>query len=337
MADTEFATGDALTQKLWSVSTLREAVKDVFFSKFMGKGGYDSARKSVNTDAIITVKEELTKSKGDQITVPLRMRLTNDAVDTESADLEGNEEEMIFHDFSVAVEEKGSAVKAKNKMALQRPAFDLRSEFKDGLRDWLTEYIDIQTIIALSASPTSGETVFGGDATETGDVDASDVMSTTVISKAKRKARLHSPKMRSVMVNGKSYFVLLLHDFQFKAIQAETAWQQAQREAGVRGMDNPIFSGAEGVWDGVILHKYERVRQFSNWGSGSNVTGASALLLAAQAGCHVWAQYPKWYEKLFDYNRIPGVATDLIWKAAKTKFNSKDYGVVTVQTAYTAD
>lgn len=336
--ETAFATGDALTKKLWSEKTIREAIKDIFFAKFMGKGGYMGQReKGPDSQAIVMVKEELTKTNGDAITIPLRMRLTNDAVDTENANLEGNEEEMVFHDFTVTIQEKGNAVKAKNKMALKRPAFDLRSEFKDGLKDWLTEYIDIQSIIALSTSPTSSENIFGGDATSTATIESADVMSTTLISKAKRTARLNTPKVPPIMVKGKPTYVLLEHDYQHKAVKAESAWQQAQREGNVRGDDNPLFSGAAGYWDGVVLHEYERVRTYSNWGSGADLNGARALLLGAQALVHAWGQRPAWYEKLFDYERIPGVATDLIWRAAKSVFNSKDFGVITVDTAYAAD
>lgn len=337
MAETQFATGNALTRKVWSAKVWRESVKDIFFNKFMGRKGYQGQMKAPDLDAIITVKQDLTKEKGDKITIPLRMRLTAEATNTESASLEGNEESMTFYDYSITLVERGHAVKAKNKMALQRPAFDLRVEFKDGLRDWLTEYLDRTTMDALSTSPTSGETVWPNDATSTGTIETADVMSTTLIATAKRTARLATPKVRPVMVGGKEYYVLLLHDFQFKAIQAESTWTQAQREAGVRGLDNPIFSGAEGVWDGVILHKYERVNTFGNWGSGSNLDGAYALLLGAQAGVQAYAQYPQWYEKMFDYGRIPGVATDLIWEAGKTVFNSKDYAVITVPTYYVSD
>lgn len=336
--ETQFATGDALTKKLWSEKVIREAIKDIFFAKFMGKGGYMGQRENgPDANAIVMVKEELTKTNGDAITIPLRMRLTNDAVDTENANLEGNEEEMVFHDFTVTIQEKGNAVKAKNKMAIKRPAFDLRTEFKDGLKDWLTEYIDIQSIIALSTSPTSSQNIFGGDATATTDIDSSDVMSTTLVSKAKRKARLQTPKVPAIMIKGKPTYVLLEHDYQHKAIKAEDAWKYAQREANIRGEENPMFSGAAGLWDGVVLHEYERVRTYATWGSGGNVDGARALLLGAQALVHAWGQRPAWYEKMFDYNRVPGVATDLIWKASKTVFNSADFATITIDTAYAAD
>lgn len=338
-AETAFATGDALTQKTWSETVIREALKDIFFAKFMGKGGYMAQRQGGMPDpnAVIMVKEDLIKGKGDSITIALRMRLVNDAIDTENADIEGNEEEMVFHDFTVTVEEKANAVKAKNKMALQRPAFDLRSQFKDGLKDWLAEYVDIQSVLALSDTPTSQRVMYGGDATSDATIDSSDVMSTSLVSKLKRKARLSTPKIMPIMVEGKPWYVLLLHDYQMKSIRAESTWQQAQREANVRGNDNPIFSGAAGYWDNVCLHEYERIRTYSNFGADSAQPGARALLCGAQALVHAWAQRPAWYEKLFDYNRIPGVATDLIWKAKKTAFNSQDFGVIAADTFIAQD
>lgn len=338
MSEVQFATGDALTKKVWSEKVIRESIKDIFFAKFMGRGGYMGQREDgVDPMAMISVKEELTKTGGDQITIGLRMRLTNDAIDTENAEIEGNEEEMIFQDFSVSINEKANAVRAKNKMALKRPAFDLRTEFKDGLKDWLAEYIDIQSVIALSAAPTANRVLFGGDATTDATIDASDVMSTTLISKCKRKARLATPKIMSIMVKGKPFYVMFLHDYQMKAVRAESTWTQAQREANVRGDDNPIFSGAAGVWDNVVLHEYERIRQYSTWGSGANVDGARALLCGAQALVHAWGQRPAWYEKMFDYGRIPGVATDLIWGCKKTAFGGEDFGVVAADTAIALD
>lgn len=332
--ETAFATGDNLTKKLWSEKVIREAVKDIFFAKFMGRGGYLGQRQNnvVDPNAIILVKEELAKSQGDNITIPLRMRLTNDAIDTENAAIEGNEEEMVFYDFSVSINEKANAVKAKNKMAIKRPAFDLRVEFKDGLKDWLAEYIDIQTVIALSTSPTSNRVIYGGDATTDATIESADTFATTVLSKAKRKARLATPKVPAVNVKGKPTYVALIHDYQAKALKAESTWTQAQREANVRGDDNPLFSGMLGQWDGVVVHEYERIRQYNTWGSGSNLNGARGLLLGAQAVVHAWGQRPAWYEKLFDYNRIPGVATDLIWGCTKTAFNSEDFGVIAMDT-----
>lgn len=319
--ETRFATGDALTAKLFSVKLFRESIKDIFFSKFTGVG----------FNNIIEKKNELESKKGDTVTFGLKARLTGAGVDTDVDDIEGSEEEITFYNFPVTLIERANAVKAKSKLDLKRPAFDLRTEFKDSLKDWLAEYIDIATITALSTSPTADRNIFGGDATDTASIEASDVLSTSLISKAKRKARLASPKIRGIMINGQERYVLLAHDYQTKALKVESAWQQAQREAGIRGQKNPIFDGALGMWDGVVIHEYERIKTYNDWGTG-DIKGARALLLGRQAGVHAYGQLPAWYEKLFQYNRIPGVCVDVVWKAAKTIFDSEDFAVIAIDT-----
>ncbi len=332
MADTTFATGDNLTQKIWAAQVMVEAKKTEFFHKFTGK----------DDNAIIMEKSELTKKKGDRITIPLRMQLTSEGVPG-SGNLEGNEEEMIFHDYSITVDEEKSGVRAKSKMDLQRPAFDLRAQFKTGLVDWWSQREDELTLRRLSASPTTNRRCFGGStATSDATLAIADTFSTSVISKAKRKAELATPKVRPAMVNGKKYYPMLVHQYQLKALKAESAWQQAVREADVRGRENPMFSGADFYWDGVFLFEYERIHthlagESFEAGDACAVNTARALLLGAQAGICAYAQYPAWYEKLFDYNRIPGVATDALVGYGKTVFNGEDFGTITVDTAYVAD
>lgn len=325
-AETAFATGDALTQTLWSAKLFREAMGEFFFKKFSGK----------SDTSIIQTKTDLTKKKGDQITFGLRMKLGGRGV-TGSTKIEGNEEALTFYDFSVTVDSLGNAVKAQDKMSLQRPAFDLRGEFKDALKDWLSEIVDIETIEALSASPSTNRVYYGGSATSDATLAVTDTLTSTLISKLKRQAKLATPRLRPVMVDGKENYVLITHPYNLKALRAETAWLNAYRDAGVRGNKNPIFAGGDSYWDGVMVHEYERILTYSTWGSGGDVTGTRSLLLGSQAGVHAYAQYPAWYEKLFDYYRIPGVATDIIYEVAKTVFNSEDFGVIAADTGYQID
>ena len=327
MAMTTFGTNDALTAKVWATKVFRAALKDLWFSKWIAEG----------SDSIIQMNTDLTKKAGDRITTQLRMQLTGAGIDLEATDPEGEEEEITFHDFSVTLEERGNAVRAKSKLDFKRPAFDLRNEFRLALQDWLAGYLENKTVTALSTSPTTNRNIFGGDATSTATIDSSDTMATTVISKAKRKARLATPKVRPVRVEGKNHYIMLMHDYQSKALKAETAWQQANREGGTRGPANALFSGNLGMWDNVVLFEYERIQTYSTWGSDSLQTGARALLLGAQAAVHAYGQMPEWYEKLFKYNRIPGVLVDVIHKVSKTAFNSEDFGVIAVDTYYAAD
>ena len=151
MANTTFATGDALTRKIWSAKLFKEMVRDIYLSKFMGEGA----------DNIVQVKTDLIKQKGDKITVGLRMRLTGagQSSSTTGITLEGNEEALDFYDYSVSLVEHGHAVKTGSKLDLQRPAFDLRTELKDSLKEWVSEKLEKLLISAAVTAPTDRKSV----------------------------------------------------------------------------------------------------------------------------------------------------------------------------------
>lgn len=316
MADTAFATGDALTKKVWSAKVMKEALRSLYLSKFMGE----------KDNSIIQTKTDLKKEKGDRITISLRMQMTNagQSSSTTGITLEGNEEALVFYDYSVSLSEYGHGVKAQSKLSLQRPPFDLREEMKDGLSDWLSNKMESLLITTLLAAPTSGHKIV-----KTGSGGSN--LTTALISQAKRKAQLATPKVQPVKIEGKEYYIMLVHPYGTKALKADTSWINAQLYAAHRGSDNPLFTGALGVWDGVIIHEYDRSNLIL---SGTIIRN---LLMGRQAGCWAWGQYPEWYEKLFDYYRIPGVATDFLSGIGKTKFNNEDYGTIALDTNYTAD
>jgi N4-gp56 family major capsid protein len=315
MPNTTFATGDALTKKVWSAKLYKEAMRDTFFSKFMGE----------SANSIVQVKKELTKSKGDKITFGLRMRLTGSGQSSSTGiTLEGNEEALTFYDFAVSLTERGNAVKAGSTLDLQRPAFDLRTEMKDALKEWIDERIEKLCVTAAITSPTSNRVV---DKTLTGN------MLSSYISQAKRVAQLATPKIRPIKIEGGEYYVMLAHPYVTKALKAETAWKNAQYYSNIRGKKNPIFSGVMGLWDGVLVYEYDR----SDLLYDTSLNYAISPLLGAQALAVAWGSYPSWNEKLFDYDTIPGVGTKLLNGVEKTKFNDEDFGVVAVKTKYTPD
>lgn len=361
MADTSFASTDALTKQIWSAKLFKQALGDLFFGKFVGKEGSGN---------IIETKTDLTKDSGDKITMGLLMKLSGDGKKDDEA-LEGNEEALTYHDFSTTVHLRQNGVKAAGKMSMRRTAFDIKENAKFALGGWMSEVIDNDTVKALSGlansvgtisanAPSSNRKWYGGqttagvvssvanDSSIANDTDY--LFGTNVISVIKRKAQAAEPKIRPVIVDGEKHYVMFISPYQAKALKAEDAWINAQRDGNVRGRKNPIFSGALGMWDGVVIHDYDRIE--TRYGEGGSTaseyfesgddcaTGvhvARALFCGAQAGVHVYAQNPGWYEKEFDYGRIPGVATDIIYQAAKTKFNGEDFGSIVVDTAYSAD
>ena len=65
MADTAIRSDNLLTVQKWSAALFKEAMKNVFFGRFVGK----------SEDSIIQTKTDLTKEEGDKITFGLRMML----------------------------------------------------------------------------------------------------------------------------------------------------------------------------------------------------------------------------------------------------------------------
>lgn len=354
MATTNFSTSNALTQKLWGKVAFRDAVKETLYGKLMGK----------SDRSIIQVKDELSKSPGDRVRFRLRHLPQGLGVDGD-ATLEGNEEGLSYSYFDLGIDMKRHATKVDLGMSQQRVDFDLRTEAKDALTEWWAEYMDTTFMEYLSGSasltyhsgatfgnnalsaPSANRIIYGGNATAKANVDAADTMSLTVIDRLVENAKLASPTMRKASFGGKSAYVLVLHPRQVYDLRTNTntgQWLDIQKAAmsGGKVGDNPIWSEALGMYNGVILVESTRVRTFTDYGAGSNVPAARALFLGAQAGvCAFGRGYQgsermKWTEKTFDYNTKLGVATEIIWGITKTIFDSEDFGVFAVDTAAAA-
>ncbi len=317
MANTAFATENALTKKLWSAKLTKEIQQSLALSNMMDESG----------NKAVHVKTDLMKQKGDRITIGLRMRPSGagQTSSTTGITLEGNEEALSFYDFSVSLSEYGNAFRTGSKLDLQRPAFDLRTELKDAAKEWASDRLEDLLAAALVASPTSNRYY---DKTATG---SDGYLTVAYIQMLKRQAKLANPKVPPMKIGGKDYWVLLAHPYALKGLKADTEYKNMQLYANIRGNKNPLISGAEGLVDGVLIYEYDRDALLQTGDVVRSVLlGRQALLLA-------WGQKPSWYEKLFDYERIPGVATDFVLGVGKTVFNSEDFGCMTIDNDYAAD
>lgn len=326
MAKTTFSTSNALTKKLWEEQLFREARKESYFSRFMGKGA----------GSMVQEQTDLLKQKGDKVTFGLRVRLSGSGV-TSGQTLEGNEESLTTYDMSVSLEQYRHAVRDNGALDRQRAMFEIDEESKDALKVWMSEKIDKLHFDALYAvAPTK---IFYGDGTSTATVTASGKLTPALISKARAWAKVGGgrtqPPIQPIKVDGKDHFVMLIHPDVAYDLKVDSTWTQAMREAEVRGKENPIFNGALALWDGVVIHEHENVPIVTTWGAGGNVAGAQNVFLGAQALVCAWGQRPKVVSKNFDYENEHGFAISTLMGVAKSKFNSLDFGVVGVYTART--
>lgn len=335
MAKTAFTTSDALTKKLWDEQLFRDSVKNSYFSPFMGE----------NANSIITVKNALTKSKGDRITIGLRMRLSGTGV-VSGQTLEGNEEKLTSYSMNVSLEQYRHAVRDNGAMDRQRAVFSIDEESKMALQDWGSEKIDQLVFDALFTSPTkifyatsSGITSTGTAATAKAALTAADSKLTPAMISAMKTwaatggARSYIP-IRPIMISGKKHYVLLVHDDVAYDLKRNEEFRQAVREAEVRGGENPLFTGATAILDGVVIHAHENC-PIATDGGGASVAWAKGKFMGAQAGVWAWGKRQETVSEKFDYQNEHGYAWGIIAGTAKSQFNSLDYGSVELYTSRT--
>lgn len=349
MADTVAATG--LTVQQWEDQYNREYFQDRF-KELKGEG----------ENAIIQVKEDLTKKPGDSITVALVNRLTNSAV-TGVSTLEGNEEDLVSRSMRVYVDKRRNAVRVP-EMAEQRSAISLRNAARPTLLDWSQEDTRDQFIAALqsingvafgSSSAAQRDAwlvdnldrvVFGAGVGSGTDHSAdlaqldttNDKFSNVNLDRMIMKAKTCSPKIRPMRDpgNGRRYYVALANPYAFKDLR-DSIDTEVLALTNVEMQASKLFEGGDLMWNGVIIKEVDNIPIYTNLGDSATTEVTPVFLLGAQALVQAFAKRWTTKEEIFDYGDKHGVAVESIMGIRKTLFGTgsgdtddlKDHGVVT--------
>lgn len=367
MTDTTAATG--LTAQQWDDRFFKEYVRENRFAPYMG----------TDVNAVIQMQEDLSKKKGDRITFALVNKIGATAV-TGTGTLEGNEQAMGSRSHLLTIDKRRTGVRIA-EMSEQKSAIDLRNAAKSMLKSWAVS--DTRTLIIKALnSLRSGTTIstwstgaelqalgatlhdawqvdnadrilFGAYGPHANDfsaghtaLDASgDKMTAAVLTTAKIMAQTASPNITPIRTkDDEEWFVAFLHPLQIRdLVLSDSTFQAAQREARERGKENPLFRGADYVWDGIIIRSIPEIPLVAGASvtGGSSVQTAAGLLCGAQALGYGLAKRWKSVTETFDYGDKQGVAIEQIYGIEKLCFGSgaadtddlKQNGVVTVWSA----
>lgn len=317
-----------LIPKLWVSKVNKEGQTASWFNKLTAKDGSLPIHKN----------SDLVGKKGLTITFPLKMELVGDGV-TGNNTLLGSEEALVVYDFTVSIDQTRQAV-SSTEWDSQKPVYEQWPEIKDSLVTWFANWQDKTLITKLTASPTgtssAGEWMSAAAAGTEVAITASDKLTTTLISKAKRRAKKHAPKVIPFMIDGGEYYCMLVSLEAARDLRTDSAWLAAQQYANVRdAAKNPIFSGMLGIWDGVVVYEWERVSVTATGASSALVS--HNLLLGKQAACYAVAKEMTPIKESTDYGNVLGQGIAFWNGIAKSVYNSKDYGVIQVMTGGAAD
>lgn len=375
--------------EIWREEVLLEAGKTLYFTQngMMKVTGTKEEKKN----GIISYLDDLAKSKGDTVTLTFGQNLAENSGVTGDNELEGQESQITTASESVAIDQWRDAVRQTGRLDEQKAAYNTRTLAKDKLVTRVKEFWEKQIFLKLAGVTNSslvdvnGRTYCGTFADGTsvhawsntptavpnadmaagtgnryicansggGDgLTAADVMDPTHLTRAKNKARLVRPKILPTLHKGKEYYAVFVHPWQFTDLQSNAVIAQALRDAWWRGEENPLFSGASLVWNGMIIHEHEYIPFLDVSAVGNNFTAAGsgedfavdtfrALLCGVGAGLLALCKTgPQWHEKEFDYGNEWGIAAGVMGGIDKTMVSidgtAVEYGVVAIDTAATA-
>jgi N4-gp56 family major capsid protein len=329
------------------------------------------------TGSLIQVREDLTRKAGDTVVFPAMRRLVGAGVAGNTV-LEGNEEILNLRSMNLVVSAFRHAV-AVSDWDEQKSVVDLREAAREALMTWELEKMRTDIISSLGAMTADGNVqvsygaataaqrntwmvnnadrvLFGHQkANAVSGVMATalltlaspgDRMSAAILTLAKRMARTANPRIRPITVNDdEEWYVCFMPSLVFRDLLLDTTITNALQYAWNRGSDNPLFTGGDLIYDGIIIREIPELGVITGAGAGG-VDVAASFLCGAQALGVAWAQRMKSTTNVRDYGYFHGVGVQEIRGIGKLRFGVDptvdttkpvDNGIFTIFTTAVAD
>jgi len=292
---------------IWSKALLAQAEDLTFWSRMEGPQG---------SSMPIIRKDDLLSEPGDTVKFDIVLALTGAGSTGDTTLTEGNEEALKIRQTSMALTYLKHGVRW-TELAEALITHDMRTTAKNQLAKWLSGKIDNRIFSELTGAgtvvPDKNQWAAGTATTRNtvADTNAGGRLTLDTLTELKAYAQVDL-KIEPIRIDGddNEYFVLVCHPYAVMSLKRDdTKWAQAQRDAQVRGDDNPIFTGAAGMWDGVIIKVSNRVPRSVNT---VPIQVADNAFLGAQALSRGYGFLPKWVEQDFSYGEEAGVATRVL-------------------------
>lgn len=367
MAEWSYGVNDAATVKLYSRRLMRQAIQRTVAFKLC-----QVSMKEDGEDNIVQLLTDTQKTEGDTVKYNLLPRLTGPGVIGDNT-LAGNEEALATFQDQLLIDQLRHAVLPKGAMSQQRVPFSMRNAARNRLADWWEERLDLFVLNQATGNtfqtdtrftglqpciaPDADHMIFANNRANEGALVPGDKFTIDLIDNYVAIAHSLEVPIRSIKLKGglEVFGVLFLHPYQVKSLRknfSQGMWGDIQLAAlkGGQITGNPIFSGAIGMYNNVVIHEDNRVpygdATNNPTGKRFNTLGvlnvARGVFMGAQALAMGFGRAygkdmkMKWYEELLDGGNQLRVTAAMILGCKKTRFNGADFATVTVSSYETA-
>jgi N4-gp56 family major capsid protein len=359
MAQTVVPWGHSLAVKQWSPLLLKEQLTRSYWQKFVGR----------EDTAVIQQKNELEKAEGDRVQFDLSVLLRGEATIGDDR-VEGKEENLRFYSDEVIIDQVRKGVSMGGRMTRKRVIHNFRTTARDRLSQYFTAWVDNLIFMTMSGSrgingdfdgfplnytghagntfraPDSAHLLYGGSATAKNNLTSGDIMTRALIERLSTTVQMlraldpENANMLPTTVAGGEHYILLMATLQKHSLRTDAGtnnWLDIQKAlVTAEGNKSAIFKGGLGMIDDIVLHSHKSVIRFSDYGVGANLPAARALFMGRQAGVMSYGtpsgQRFSWVEDTKDAGNEAVVYAGNIVGVQKTRFNSRDFGVISVDT-----
>jgi len=252
---------DVAISEFWEARLFSEGMRKAFWGgRFEGKEG--------SSKPIIT-RDDFGKGSMDVIHFQVMSELISSGVTGEST-LQGNEDKLSMSQFNLTVDWIRNAVAFTENLE-KRVNFSIPGVARQRLSTWMSRYIDEGMFTQLIITETSANVIYAGGKASEATLGNNDIFGTEEIDRIKlalqRKGVI---PISTRMNNGEELetFGIVISEIDEYWLKGDANWNRAQRDAGIRGEGNKLFTGALGMWNGMIIYTHRAVR------SGLNIQGS---------------------------------------------------------------
>lgn len=377
MAETVVLSGDAAAVVIYSRRVFLQAIRTPVLAKLMAPGL--NARDQTN---ICQLFDEPLKGPGDTVKFDVLPNLVGPGV-IGDAPISGQETAMTWQTTSFVINQQRNAVLAVGKMSQQRVPWSMRDAAYAQLANWVKIIVDSgllnqaasntnQTNVAytgMNTPPTldSDHQILSGGAANEGALTSQQIMDLELLTAAVTKSSselvfpIKPPVIKGVEVAG----IWFGHPTQvrdlknnFQAGEWGNIFGMAMQGGQVTG--NPLFTGAIGVYENVVMHADAQVP----WGSSTQnqmmnslgtliasptvlgtasvarsvYMGAQALAIAFGSADNIEGRplRVRWYEEILDAGNQLRVTGGFIWGCSQPQVTvgstAENYATIAIST-----
>ena len=368
MARTSILPTDSNKRKAWSAAVAQDSAKENYFSRLMGPEGSASAIvKKTDLDAgagdeVVTAL--VAKLRGQPVTEGKKLAGKEFRLSHASHTMRVNE---FRHGVNVGARIEQSRVgfnlRKQGRDKLTEYIKEMQEEVicmaASGARGTGTEIQHFPTDHAgypnAFRAPDSGHQFFGTDNSHAkATLVSGDKVTLATINKLRTKAKKmlggqpdSAVRMEQVKKGGKKVYILAVCPEVMQDIRDDSGsqgWFEAQKALTTAiGRESEIFQGGAGMFNGVLVDEMETCVKFSDGGAGGTTAYARSLFLGANAvavangvkgmadGMTIALD-----EDTDDRKHDNILFFEMIFGADKVVYNSLDFGMISVDTTFTA-